>query len=151
MDEKKQKQFAHELKVLVAKHMKTEIDDMVEGLWADGHWSDLFEGEEEQLLKEHGLTEIEVDEENHDIYMESFSGALTDIKKVLTESIEEMQSYPHKIYEDGVCIAKFHFNAQTEAHDLWEQVCNSTDDLGAYFETIDPDGEFVTIKIMEDD
>lgn len=146
MDKKKQKQFAHELKMLVAKHMKSEIDLMVEGLWEDGDWSDSFMEEEDKLLKDHDMYsgENEIREERHDLYIDSFSQALTDISRVLIESLNEMQAYPHKIYEDGVCIAKFHNNAETEANILWEEVIESTDDLSAKFETIDENGNEVT-------
>ena len=157
MDDKKQKQFAHELKTLVAKYMKAEIKGTVDGVWEDGPFSDEYEKEESKLLSQYLLSKYkvgvlgEMNNENHDIYMESFSESLDLIGTELEKCLDEFGQYPHRIYEYGVCIAKFHSNAQTEAHDLWEEVTRSTDDMSSYFETIDPDGDFVTIKIMEDD
>jgi len=152
MDDKKQKQFAHELKTLVAKYMKAEIKGTVDGVWEDGPFSDEYEKKESELLSKYKMQDKGgMNDEHHDLYMESFSESLDLIGTELERCLDEFGQYPHRIYEYGVCIAKFHSNAQTEAHDLWEEVTRSTDDMSSYFETIDPDGDFVTIKIMEDD
>jgi len=164
MKKEKQVEFASELKLLIAKHFENQLSEFVEEMWNDGPWSDGYETDEEALLLKFGLVEKNrnldfdpddpgMNEENNTLYMESLSDAITEIKEHLIASLKDIEhgKYPHRIYEYGVCIAKFHGNAQTEAHDLWEEVCNSTDDFGAYFETIDPDGAPVTIKMMEDD
>lgn len=145
MDEKKKKELKKDLMALISRHMKKELVGTVEGMWEDGPFSVEYEDEESELMAEYKIDpEDEGYEENHDAFMESFSECLTDIQQMITECFEERGSYPHKIYEDGVCIAKFHVNAENEAHELWDEVTKSTNDFSAKFETIDEDGNEVT-------